>query len=375
MSSDTQDQIDRAGTILGARRVLRPDGVNALQEALAQLAKPDDRGEAPPIAVLGRGTRIADGIPFGPIDTVVTTAAMNRITRFAPDDLTCGVEPGVTLAQLSATIEQHDLTFEPGPFPQANERSIGGLLGEAPTSPRGFDRGALRSQVIGIHGVGASGAAFHAGGNVVKNVAGYDLCKLFVGSGGAFFVAAELQLRLTPMPEACAWLESKPRPWSEAYALWRQTRDRLVDARAVDLVFAPGGGAHVEVLLAGPPALVASLERQPDFGVVASGRESWHRAPPPPPTALALVRGRILPTSVGQLGATLDQDTHARFHLQGAFWLATEDMERVDFPPDAIVRPVRGVAPSTSGHSRVARRLKDVFGANLCPTRTAFDAS
>lgn len=320
---------------------------------------------------VGRGSQSGRGAPPGE-GTKISTAALDRITRFDPDDLTCGVEPGVRLGTLQEQLAGAGLTLEAGPHDPA--RTLGGLIAEAPPSSRGFDRGALRSQLIGIHAVDGRGRVFHAGGKVVKNVAGYDLCKLFCGSGGAFFIALELQLRLTRMPERATWLSSQPMARSEAASLWQHTRKRAADARAIDWVAEPGGAARVEVLLAGPSAVVEALAEQLELSPSDARSDAWNGAPATQAVDGCSVRGRILPTAIDELAPSLPAEASGRVHAQGAFAIEVGDLSAARFGPEAIVRPIAGAPPATA-HTSVTLRLKQEFGGNLCPQRLSFDTA
>ena len=91
-------------------------------------------------------------------------------------------------------------------FPQAEQATVGGVIAANVFGPRRFGCGTLRDYVIGISAVDAGGRVFHAGGRVVKNVAGYDLCKLMVGSWGTLAVLTEVTLKVTPIPETQVWV-------------------------------------------------------------------------------------------------------------------------------------------------------------------------
>ncbi|MCA9070157.1 MAG: FAD-binding oxidoreductase, partial [Planctomycetaceae bacterium] len=89
----------------------------------------------------------------------------------------------------------------------SDEATIGGAIATNAFGPRRFGHGTLRDYLIGLTAVDAGGRIFHAGGRVVKNVAGYDLCKLLVGSWGTLAVLTQVTLKVVPIPEviACVW--------------------------------------------------------------------------------------------------------------------------------------------------------------------------
>lgn len=160
--------------------------------------------EAEGIALIpcGGGTEIGTGYP--PADRpylLVRSTRMNRITDFQPDDLTVTAEPGVTLAALQQHVASRRL-FLALDVPLADQATLGGIVS---TGASGFWRptyGAPRDLVIGLRGVMADGVEVKGGGKVVKNVAGYDLCKLFTGARGTMGFLTELTFKLRPLPEA-----------------------------------------------------------------------------------------------------------------------------------------------------------------------------
>ncbi|GEM_PF-2935892 len=318
------------------------------------------------------------GVSPGKTQAILNLSDMNKITRLDPNDLTCGVQAGVLLEDLEEALAPHGLAFESGPF--LGHRSIGGILGEAPPASRSFDRGRLRSQLIGILGVDGRGRRFHAGGQVVKNVAGYDLCKLFVGSGGAYFVGLEFQLRLVALPARIGLLQSEPLGLDDGIIQWRELRNTLPTPRALDLVL-EGSHCHIEVLLGGSAAYVESQIRHTGFKVKLEGMDAWkgvrgreaiaNKESSPP----NLFRGHCPPSQLSDwIGQT---PIHGRIHYQGAFeWDRLPGGER---PMGAIVHPtqregeqVQGNPPSDPGACRIAMELKRTFAGGLMPQRLSF---
>ena len=124
----------------------------------------------------------------------------------------------------------------PVDVPQADRATVGGVIAANVFGPRRFGCGTLRDYVIGISAVDAGGRVFHAGGRVVKNVAGYDLCKLMVGSWGTLAVLTEVTLKVTPIPETLAWV------WSS----WKSLEQ--IDAAAGKLLTSETRPLALEVL-------------------------------------------------------------------------------------------------------------------------------
>ena len=108
---------------------------------------------------------------------------LNRIVDYTPRDMTIVVEAGVRMADLAATLAAEGQHL-PIDVPRAGEATIGGVVATNWSGPRRYGHGTIRDYVIGIHAVDGRGTPFKGGGRVVKNVAGYDFCKLLTGSLG-----------------------------------------------------------------------------------------------------------------------------------------------------------------------------------------------
>src|SRR5438067_6359722 len=134
-------------------------------------------------------------------DVVLSTARLNRVLEHEPGDLTAIVEAGLRLSELQAALGPHGqmLALDPPGDP-----TIGACLAGDLSGPRRHRYGAMRDLVIGVTVVLADGTVASSGGKVVKNVAGYDLGKLFSGSRGRLRLIARVALRLHPRPAAAA---------------------------------------------------------------------------------------------------------------------------------------------------------------------------
>ncbi len=148
----------------------------------------------------GGGTRMSLGLPPRAADLVVQTTGLNEIVEYEPADLTVTVQAGMTLADLQARLsaEGQMLALDPA---AADRATIGGLIAANASGPLRLLYGTARDLVIGTRVVNADGIVSKAGGRVVKNVAGYDLNKLYVGSLGTVGVVVELSFKLHPLPQ------------------------------------------------------------------------------------------------------------------------------------------------------------------------------
>ncbi len=138
--------------------------------------------------------------PLRPVDIVLGTAKLNRTVFYEPEELVVRVEAGVTLAELQRQLAGHGQEV-PWDYPWPDQQTIGGLIAAGIAGPRRLGWGAPRDHVLGVTVVLPEGKIIRPGGRVVKNVAGYDLTRLLVGSRGTLGVIAEATLRVKPLAE------------------------------------------------------------------------------------------------------------------------------------------------------------------------------
>lgn len=147
----------------------------------------------------GGGSRMHLGAIPKPFDVLIETARLTRLLEHEAPDLTCQVEAGITLADLQARLATKG-QWLPLDTPDAAQATIGGILASNTSGPKRLRYGTARDLVIGLQVVQASGEIARSGGRVVKNVAGYDLNKLYIGSLGTLGVIVEANFKLQPIP-------------------------------------------------------------------------------------------------------------------------------------------------------------------------------
>jgi len=225
------------------RWVLRPASALQAQEALAICAAHDLS-----VVPAGLGLRLPQGNPPARLDAVLSTSRMDRIVEHAADDLTATFEAGATLAAVNARLgaSRQCLPFDPA-LPA--ETTIGGLLAANAAGPSRHAFGTAREWLLGVRAALADGTLVKSGGRVVKNVAGYDVHKLLVGSFGTLAVILEATFKLQPLPEATRLLSFAT---PELHPLFRL---------ATALIDAPPAPRFVEILVEGDasPRLVAGF--------------------------------------------------------------------------------------------------------------------
>lgn len=150
-----------------------------------------------PLFPVGGGTSPQPGLPSTPSGDQLSLAGLLRVVDYPWEDMTVTVESGVTLAHLRQTLAERGqwLPVEGGSPERA---TVGGLIATDFSGPRRYGYGTIRDYVIGIQAVDGHGTLFKAGGRVVKNVAGYDLCKLMCGSLGTLAVITQATLKVRP---------------------------------------------------------------------------------------------------------------------------------------------------------------------------------
>src|SRR5829696_2864425 len=214
---------------VAARFVARPRSVEDAGQVLAAAA-----ADGLAVAFAGGGSKLGLGNPPERVDLEVQTHGLNQILEHAAGDLVVRAQAGVPLADLQAALAPAGqwLALDP-PEPRA---TVGGVVAANASGPRRLRYGTVRDLIIGITVVLADGTVAHAGGKVVKNVAGYDLAKLFCGSLGTLGMIAEVIFRLHPLPAAAAVVTLEvEEPAQAGRAVQRLLRSPL-EPSAVELV-------------------------------------------------------------------------------------------------------------------------------------------
>jgi len=218
----------------------------------------------------GAGTRLAWGVPPASCDLVVDTLRLNRVLEHAAGDLVVRVQAGVGLDQLAGVLAEagQRLALDPPPSrgpatDGARADTIGGVLATGAAGPLRLRYGTPRDLAIGITVVRADGTVASSGGKVVKNVAGYDLGKLFAGSYGTLGLIAEAAFRLHPLPGAASFVTRDVASIDTAHAAIAAAAGSPLAPSAAELD-RPGRQAPISVgvLLEGDPEGVAERSRR-----------------------------------------------------------------------------------------------------------------
>jgi glycolate oxidase FAD binding subunit len=181
---------------------LKPTSVAEVVDAVAQAV-----AEETPVEIVGQGSKRGLGRPVQAAQQI-ELSGLAGITLYEPNELvlTCGA--GTPLAEIETALRDNhqQLAFEPADLAPlyggpASAGTIGGALSCNLAGPRRLKAGAARDHFLGFKAVSGRGEAFQAGGRVVKNVTGYDLCKLMAGAHGTLAVLTEVTVKVLPAPE------------------------------------------------------------------------------------------------------------------------------------------------------------------------------
>ena len=184
-------------------------------------------GTSDPITVVGGRTQWnVGGVPDGSAREV---AAPSGIWSHEPEEMTVRCGAGTPLSELSEQLARHG---QMGPFDMPPNATVGGVLSVGRSGIRRLRYGHIRDLVLQIRHIDSDGKIVTSGGPTVKNVSGYDLCRLLVGSLGKLGCLAEVTLRCLPVPETTRWLTGPTDPF-EVYARLYRPSSILWDGEQV----------------------------------------------------------------------------------------------------------------------------------------------
>jgi glycolate oxidase FAD binding subunit len=244
------------------------------------------------VVVQGGGSQMSLGNPPARLDAVLSLSRLAGVTEYTPADLVVEALAGTPLADLEAVLRRRGQTLGLSAVAPAGT-TVGGLVATGAASPHRLAHGTPRDRVLGLSVVLADGTRVRTGGRVVKNVAGYDLTRLFVGSLGTLGVIARAVVRVRPLPRRTALAILRAEAGPPPPALLSLALDRALDpvgpaaAELVDPSLARRLGVAAEAW-----ALLLALE-----GEEAEVAERLRRA-----RALAAQRGAVLEVREGEEG-------------------------------------------------------------------------
>ena len=349
-----------------------------------------------PLEIVGNGTKRALGRPVQAARTL-DLSRLDGITLYEPEELVLRAGAGTRLGDIAAALRaaRQMLAFEPPDLAPllgagAREPSIGGVIACNLSGPRRIKAGAARDHFLGVRAVSGRAEAFKSGGRVVKNVTGYDLCKLLAGSYGTLAAMTEVTLKVLPAPEktrsvlvfglddaraviALGEAMASPHDVSAAAHLPRaaaalsQVGYVAKAGAAVTAVRVEGMESSVEARCAALRAILGGFGPVEELHSMNSEKlwcEIGAVAPLHPETALG--QGRLiwrlsLPPSAGAATVAAiarSVNAHAIYDWAGGLvWLA------VAGAPDGAAAAIRSAVRASGGHATLIRAAEPVRAA------------
>lgn len=186
---------------------LSSEFVPTTQDELQRFLRENFAGPKRALALAGGRTALEFCGSLSKPAVTVDMTRLDRIVDYPARDMTLTVEAGIRIDRLAESLRTEGQRL-PIDVAQPSLATLGGAMATNTSGPRRFGYGTFRDYVIGLTAMTADGRVFHSGGRVVKNVAGYDLCKLLVGSLGTLAVVTQVTLKLKPLPASSvlAWI-------------------------------------------------------------------------------------------------------------------------------------------------------------------------
>lgn len=351
----------------------------------------------------GSGSRLAALAAPGRYETALSIRRLKSVRAHETADLTATVEAGITLGELNRYLAEHGQQLAVD-APQPDTATIGAILSADVSGPCRYAYGKVRDALIGVRVVLADGTLVKGGGQVVKNVAGYDLMKLFTGSRGSLGVIVEASFKLRPVAAQTAWWVTPVESFGDAVAACLSWRDLAIEPIALEALD-PGGaracgesGALAVVGFAGSKVEIESQldemrKAAPSGRVVegsslyeslrdfrcGGGADAWVARWSGPPDALA-AQVESLRREAASLGADVAVVAHAGNGVAWLRWTCVEEageavvtvMRRALAPGSWLV--IDALPASASGRIDIvgplrAPRLQDGIKRALDPNR------
>jgi len=240
--------------------VARP---NTQEQAEAVMAACGSAGAA--VAPWGGGTAIGLGNPPTRLDVVICLDRLTRIVEFDAENLVVSVEAGVCLADLERTLaaKREFLPLDPA---RMDRRTVGGVIATNASGPSRLLYGTARDLVLGMRVVLGTGERVRCGGKVIKNVSGYDMNKILIGSLGTLGLITEVTFKLLPMPVTRATVAGVFPDLSQAAAVVKRALESFLLPEAMELLDSQAMAAVAGLGLAGSAGygLAVSLAGSPE---------------------------------------------------------------------------------------------------------------
>jgi len=220
-------------SVLPITEVITPADQAEVEETIARASRANMA-----VYPIGGGTALDYGATASRVGLGLSLAGLKRVIDYPARDLTITVEAGLTIAELAQRLAAEGQRL-PVDVPRPDRATVGGAVSTSAAGPRRYRWGTLRDYVLGIRAVDGTGMGFSGGGRVVKNAAGYDLCRLLTGSLGTLAVITQVTLMVKPRPETSAFCACPVRDWDTAERLLSGMVHTQTLPSAVELLAGP----------------------------------------------------------------------------------------------------------------------------------------
>ncbi len=321
---------------------------------------------APRVLAVGAGTKPR----LSAVDAVkLSTAKLRGITEYDPSEFTFTALSGTRVADIAAALSAQGQYLPFDPMLVDAGATIGGTVASGLSGPGRFRYGGLRDFILGVRFVDGAGRLLRMGGKVVKNAAGFDLPKFFVGSLGRFGVLGEMTFKVFPRPAASLTVRLQAKDAEAATRVMAEAASSRFEFTALDVI---PGESQVMARLAGPPDAIEALAkdvlaRWPGERLADAGAEKrwfelreFHWAPPD----ASLVKIAMSPASLKSVAQLVAGLNGAQIHLSAAGNIAFVSLSGPETIPTLDTglralglagRTLRGNGPLWTGlHSRPA---------------------
>lgn len=304
-----------------------------------------------PLYPIGGGTSLDYGLPVKAPGLGLALGGLSRVIDFPARDLTITVEAGITMQSLAETLAGEGLRL-PIDVPQPRAATLGGVIATAWSGPRRLGDGTIRDWVIGIRAVDGRGEVFNGGGRVVKNVAGYDFCKLLTGSLGTLGVITQATLKVRPLAQQTSAVTIAVASLPQLDDLLNALAQSDLTPAAVEYFSTPqraetimlfeGTQAEVEWQLQQLQILLSQRQLSGITTFAAEAEAVIQRLTEFPSTSAALVlKASVRPSGITRFIAGLQEiDSHASITASAASGIVYAALD--EFPKQGLSRTVVG---------------------------------
>lgn len=338
--------------------------------------------EAQPLELLAGGSKRGLGRP-SQADHTLDLSALSGILDYEPAELVLTASAGTPLSAIEETVAARSqmLAFEPPDWrallgTQDRTPTLGGMVSCNLSGPRRIKAGAARDHLLGFRGVNGRGDPYRAGGKVVKNVTGYDLCKLLAGAYGTLTALTELSIKVLPRPETVRTVVAIGLDEGEAITAMTDglnSPHEISGAAHLPVSLSPIGGAAATLLRVEGPApsvahrcaaLRAMLRESTELDDDASGtvwRDVGDVAFLAEPRARAVWRVSVPPASGAVVLHAIRRACDARAYFDwggGLLWVAAEG-------DDGGAAAIRGAIAAHPGSHATLIRASDSLRASV----------